>query len=607
MKRRIRKFGIIAASAALVMALLLPALSYVASQVLLRERIATSLTRWTGQPVEIDDQLSIRYFPRLSAVVTDLRIGKTTTDGHAPLRVEQANLQLSLLDALFGEANLSSVILIEPTLRISSADMGEEGPAILDNILRRWIGTDATPAPLGPAYLEFRDGSVLASGQENERPVVSNIQGRLTGLDADRSLRLEGGATWRNMPLSGSITIEHLRNLARLEPTVFGVNLRSNLGSLTFDGKFDPLHRNWLRSVSGKFSGDFTQLRRALRPFDLRLPTALPDSLSMRGIIAQANDRTTLTVEEMSVEDHDGNGTLSIVPPHRGSPTSISATLAFQSLDLLSLVTRIDGGDGRRRGRLGTNRAPRTTVGSSEATHIDIRLSANEASYGDVRLADLAVSGRFGDGQSALDINNADLLGGTLQGNWRRNNGEEGVESRLELHFADISGSQLSDALTLPGILPTGTASIDLSLAGPPALDRLLSRGDGQFEASFSNGELPNLDLSPIIDDQLGGGFFSLSRLTGDGLDYDDAHFKGRLLNGVAFLNDASIRTGRYQIELNGRAPYMSRSLALTGRLLAMPAPGLTGTVPDDARPQTLSRFFVGGSFSEPFITGSGD
>ncbi|WP_114389197.1 AsmA family protein [Notoacmeibacter marinus] len=601
MKRRLRTAGIVAASIAFAAAILLPALSYVGSQLVLRERIVSSLSRWTGQPVRIGRDLSIAYFPRLSAEVSDLRIGRAMADGQAPLRVRQASLQLSLIDALFGEANLSSVVLIGPELRIPSADTADQGPAILDNIVRRWIGTKAAPAPRGPGYLELRDGRVVSASGDSP-PIAINIEGRLAGLDADRSLRFEGGANWRSLPISGSLQIERLRDLAKIQPTAVTASVRSPLGSFAFEGMFDPRHRNWMRALAGDFSFSSNRLAQFGRAVGLRLPVSLPRSLSMAGIIEQEDSRANLTLQTITLGDHSGTGTVGFTPRRRNSPAALSATLGFQTLDLMSVINRVDAPIIERRGRPRAGDTGRTAGRVDNLVSIDLRLSASEANYGAVQLANLAVSGRFGEGRSALDINNAQLLDGRLQGNWRREREPNGTKSRLELHFAGVSGSRLSKHLGLPGALPTGIAHIDLDLAGPSSLNRLLLRGEGTFKARFETGEIQGLDLAPLIEEELGGGFFSLSRLAGSDLDYDEARFEGSVRSGIAQLDDGLIRTGRYRIELKGRVPYSNGSLALSGRLLATPAPGLTGALPDDAVPSVLTRFFVGGSFTNPFI-----
>ncbi|MCP1198544.1 AsmA-like C-terminal region-containing protein [Notoacmeibacter sp. MSK16QG-6] len=607
MHRRIRTAGIIVASIILAIVVLLPALSYIGSQLVLRERIVSSLSRWTGQPIQIGRNLSVGYFPRLSAEINDLRIGASSSAGEAPLRVRQATLQLSLIDALFGEANLSSVVLIGPELRIPSADTADQGPAILDNIVRRWIGTQSAPAPRGPAYLEIRDGRVVSQSSDGP-PLAANIQGRLTGLDADKALRFEGGANWRSLPISGSLEIERLRDLAKIQPTAVSASIRSRLGSFTFDGQFDPRHRNWLRALTGDFTFSSERLAQFDQLVGVGMPVVLPGTLSMKGTIGQDDSRANLTLENLSLDEHTGTGTIGFSPRSQNSPAALSATLGFQTLDLMSLVQRIDSGDSsERRSRLRPSAQNSDRSRAHNRISIDLRLSADEASYGEVRLTDLAVSGRFGADESVLDINNAQLLGGTLQGNWRKDRLASEKQSRLELHFSEISGSQLSDGLGLPGVLPSGVATIDLTLAGASSLNRLLLRGQGQFKAQFDSGEIAGLDLAPIIDEELGGGFFSLSRLAGSGLDYDEASFEGAVQRGIARLDTGLIRTGRYRIELNGRVPYASNSLALSGRLLAAPSPGLTGTVPKDAQPRVLSRFFVGGSFSDPFLTTTRD
>jgi AsmA protein len=97
------------------------------------------------------------------------------------------------------------------------------------------------------------------------------------------------------------------------------------------------------------------------------------------------------------------------------------------------------------------------------------------------------------------------------------------------------------------------------------------------------------------------GGFFALDDVSDGTLPIDGAELKATISKGVARLDKAEANSAKYKIWLSGIASYGGRGLALSGGVTqadpaVAPANGQQG-------PNNQSSFFVGGTWSTPFIS----
>ena len=167
----------------------------------------------------------------------------------------------------------------------------------------------------------------------------------------------------------------------------------------------------------------------------------------------------------------------------------------------------------------------------------------------------------------------------------------------LRLLASDIDGGAFGAAAGVKPLMPTGRGTISVILKGPGTdWNSMLERADGSVTAQFGRGELAGLDLDAFLKRAGEGGFFSLAEVSNKCLPIEGAELKANVVHGVARIEKAGVRTANRQISLTGIVPIAGRGLALSGTIVR------TDQAAQPDAPQTEGEFFVGGSWSAPFI-----
>ena len=96
------------------------------------------------------------------------------------------------------------------------------------------------------------------------------------------------------------------------------------------------------------------------------------------------------------------------------------------------------------------------------------------------------------------------------------------------------------------------------------------------------------------------GGFFALDDVADGTLPIDGAEIKASISKGVARLDKAEANSAKSKIWLSGIASYAGRGLALSGGVIQ---PEQAATQPKTQQGPNQSSFFVGGTWSTPFIS----
>ncbi|URK88849.1 AsmA family protein [Rhizobium sp. RCAM05350] len=145
---------------------------------------------------------------------------------------------------------------------------------------------------------------------------------------------------------------------------------------------------------------------------------------------------------------------------------------------------------------------------------LDLRLSAQEASYGSVALTDLAAGVMVENGRASVDIGDGTFAGGSISGRIAlANDSAEGGQLQLALKNADLAPVAASLGLTGPLPLGRGVLSVDLSTAEP--LSQMTAAGaSGEFRYSANNGTVANFDLPEFERLAAQGHVFNVSHAT---------------------------------------------------------------------------------------------
>jgi AsmA protein len=235
-----------------------------------------------------------------------------------------------------------------------------------------------------------------------------------------------------------------------------------------------------------------------------------------------------------------------------------------------------------------------------------------------VTLANVAATAQVKQGLSVFDVSGASAFGGDLQAGVRIDRKPDGNHVELRFHATDVDGAQIAKAFGLTRLFPqaTGTASLMLKGMGRD-WETVLDTGEGQVSVSFGAGKVPGIDLAGFIKRAKSAGFFPLSAVGKGTLAIDSLNLKATMSGGVATLDKAEVKSGDQIISFAGLVPFVDRGLALSGTIYPAPkaAPAnkdaakpagdaaQPATTPPPAETRPTAAFFVGGSWSAPYIS----
>jgi AsmA protein len=595
----IRKGIWAAAAIAIAGFLILAALPFIASTQIVRDRIAIEMSAWSGYRVELGAAPDIEIWP-LRAILNNVTLSGWSDPSRKPVIVaERVEIELSALAALRGNIVFSTARLIRPTLRLAPgggkvllpASPGGGRIARSVEIARAVVSSnpadpDLNALPDDPfGNVEFVGGRVTVARGSTDEEVVTSLAGNVNWAALDRGGTLSATGIWRGESVALEVTAPKPLILFGGGAAPLTVKMKAAPASLTFDGTANLSGDTFFDgpvSFSSPSLGRMLEWSTAGRA---RAPGI--GSIVVSGHISGNGQRIKLEDAEVALDENPAMGVLD-VSFVEAVPT-ISGTLAFDALDLrsfLSAFTPLNPENGTV-GEIDTAFADRF--------NLDLRLSAANAKAGSITLAGVAATAQIKPGLAAFDISDSRAFGGTIQTGIRfdRQPGNNVVEIRLLA--TDVEGSALAAASKTARVVPTGRGTVSVILKGPgKSWDELLKTGDGSITASFGQGAIPNFDLNAFLERLKQGGFFALSEVTQGTLPVSSVDLKATVTKGVARIDRAEAKAGAQTIALSGIVPTIGGGLALSGTVAA--------SGQDGKAPLPLASFFVGGSWSAPFI-----
>nr|WP_274709185.1 AsmA-like C-terminal region-containing protein [Nitratireductor luteus] len=595
--------GVWAISAAVVLALLVVfGLPVIASTQIVRDSVASQMSVWSGYRVRLDDAPDIRVWPAFRAVLHDVTLADWDPNDPRPvIEAERIEIDLSALAALRGDVVFTKMRLIRPLVRLRAGEDGYELPApqgwgklALSVETARALVSSAPASPDLQALpsdvfgtIEFVEGRLIVQHSEDHDDLITSITGQLDWPALNRQASLSANGIWHgeNVKIAAS-SAQPLILLGGGSAPV-EVSLQSAPANATYKG---------IASFAGD---DFVDGQIELTAPSLNRLIEWTHALTFEGnrvgpvkLSGQVTgDRRRLKFENTAIgfNGSAGKGLLD-VGLDGGQPT-VAGTLAFDKLDLRALLNTF-------------NPFSRTVManGHTEPLSIngfdfDLRLSSTEATLGSVKLSSVAAAVKVKDGLASFDVSDAAAFGGNLQFGMRAD--RTGPDDVVELRMTgeQIQTGQLGAALGLERLVPHAQSSFSAILKGTGNdLETVLQSADGSFTATFGKGTVPGLDMTRFLTLSQEGDFFPLAALSEGSLAIDSAELRATISKGIAQIDRADAQSGPYAISLDGLVPIAGRGLALYGTL-AQQAENET------AAPSVPLMFFVGGSWSAPFIT----
>lgn len=583
------------ACAGLLAGLIVTAALYLASTRIVRDRIAVEMSAWSGYRVEIGAPPEIDFWPRFRAVLTDVRLmewGETL--GTPVATAERVEITLSTLAALRGDTVFKSVRIMKPELQVERGPAGIYLPrrpgggriASAIDAARKVVrdnpdSPDSADLPDEPfGSIRISDGRITIAGDTSGTDLVSGVSGTFDWPALDRWGRMTVKGTWRGEEISVDVQSDNLMLMLAGGQSTMAAKAEAASGVASFSGtaRFgdEPYVDGKATFNTPSFSG-LAQWVGARLPDESEIGAA---SLSSN----VSGDAKQMKFDDANIEINGNRGTGAIELSLEASTPKISGSLAFETLDVGSLLEAF---------------APLTASdlagsGPDQPVGIDLRMSAARAKAGSIELTDVAATAQIKDALAAFDISDATAFGGTVQAGLRFDRKPDGQLVEMRLLASDVDGGAFGAAAGMTSLVPIGRGTVSLILKGRgDDLESMLENADGSVSANFGAGALSGFDLAAFLKRTKDGGFFSLDEVSKGNLPIDGMDLEAAISKGVARIGRGEARMGDRIIRITGIVPYIGRGLALTGTV--GPAKGGAGS--DEAD------FFVGGSWNAPFIS----
>lgn len=578
-------------------------LPYFASTQIVRNRIAQEVSAWSGYRVAVRGAPSIEIWPTFGAVLPDVSFyewGKP--DAPPVLQTNRIHLDLSAITAMRGEISITRGVLFAPVLRVAQGEgfvplpPAPGGGRMMHAVASARSVVDANPGapdvsalpsdPLGA--IEFIDGRVLLVGEEGESEIVTGLTGRANWPTLNRNGSLTARGNWRGETVSVEMAASHPLALFGGGSSRVTFSLNAAPLSAAFEGQASLTNRGFVDGVAKMSS---PALARALEwaGSDITAGATIgPASIS--GRVSGDMQRFKIDNAEVVLGNSPGAGVIELALT--GRVPAVSGTLAFNALDLRSFLFAFT--------RMPDDSSEALALDASFANelNLDLRLSAARATAGDITLTDVAATAQIRDGFAAFDISDATAFGGELQAGLRMDRGEQGDEGQIRVLAENVDIHPFATAMGLSGPIPRSRGTVSLMLKAPAnSWQALYARASGPISIRAGSGYIAGLDMNAFLKRAREGDFFPLSDVAGADLPIEAAELKANLSNGVARLDIARVISGENAISFTGIIPYVGRGLALSGTIMpkkqAQEAPFS----------EPISTFFVGGSWTTPFIS----
>jgi len=593
--------------AVLVIALVVAALPLFASTRIVRDRIAWEMSAWSGFRVTIQGSPRIEVWPKFRAILSDVTLSQwTETDAPPVIEAERVEVDLSAMAALRGDVVFSTARLVRPTIRVQRATNGFYLPAIpTGGRITRSIDTargvvsadpakpDLSKLPADPfGTVEFRDGRMVALIGGKEIEILSSLTGQANWAAMNSNATMAATGIWRGESVAVDFASPNPLVLFAGGAAPITLSFKAAPATFSFDG-MASMSENGYFDGQAKFAAP--SLRRVLEWSQAGIaPSAAIGSVSVASKVTASAGRVKFENTTVALDNNPGMGALDF--SFGETLPVISGTLAFDTLDLRSFLSAF------------TPLAPTGESGPGEIdtsfadkVNLDLRLSAAHATAGPVQLADVAATAQVKNGLAVFDISDASAFGGNIQSSLRFDRKPEGTQVEIRLLASDVDGGAFATAAGMTRLVPVGTATVSVILKGPgKSWDSIFENADGSVTATFGPGALTGLNLPAFLKRTEQGGFFALDDVSNGTLPIDGAEIKASISKGVARLDKAEANSAKSKIWLSGIASYAGRGLALSGGVI-QPEPA--AKQPDGQQGPNQSSFFVGGTWSTPFIS----
>ena len=564
-------------------------LPYLVNQAGIVTKLETELTRWTGSPVHVRTGIAFSFFPSFSVQLNDV----ATEDALAPLSLAapKVSAQISLFDALMGQLRVTSIAVDDAKViyrlgKIDDAAMVAEPvqAAVATTkieVQKRAANPDLSGiADTALGAISFTNSTLSIFDRKGVESRISSLNAKVKWPKLQSGLDFTGNAIWRGEPVALDATMSAPLLFAAGGGSIIDLNFKSPPLTFKFSGNAS---RASVFYADGRVKLIAPSLDRFLSwsRADIDAGNSVGE-LSLDSQLTTANGKFRFDDLVMSMSGNKATGSLELDPAV--SPPNIVGTFAFDAVDLTSLAKAFS---------IALTGRAQQNFSFLNQMDIDLRLSSNIAKAGDITIGEAAGAIRIANGNADFDLGDGSFAGGRIKGGLRLTGAEKLKTADLRLSISDIAQDQIPD---MPANIPiiAATLSGTIALQGPfSSLKTLLDEGTGTFSLSSGTGMVRNFNLESFVASVQSGTMFSLPTFYSGLSSLQSCTVDGTVSNGVAVIEAGELNIGSKRVVFAGALPFQSRGVALNGVMTSTDA-----TAADELLP-----FFLGGTWSEPFVT----
>ncbi|HEV7317657.1 MAG TPA: AsmA family protein [Ensifer sp.] len=549
-----------------------------------RPTVEHMLDAWSGGKSRIASDPEISFWPEPTLTLRAATIETADGTSRKLAHIGRITASFSLLSAFTGTPKLKDMQLIEPVVTLQRQTDGT-----LNWQRPHWLSVpgssidDDDDTPFGDVTVENGRLQIIDL-VTNRTQEFSGISGTIKWpnfsdhLSAQLSGSLGGQLVNWTLDCNEPLTLLAGRNAA------LKTSLTSTPLNLSFEGTGNI---SQTPIVTGRLQISTVSLQALATWYQGTADPTLPDKSFSLGANVTSNDASLKLDElQMTLGDATATGILDIASPPNGVPR-LEGTLAFDHIDLNGLQPLIE--------QLSSERdeiIQRVSDAFARSVRADIRLSAQEAVVGPVRLSDLAAGVIIDHGRASIDIADSTYANGRLSG--RISVSEAGLANggKLELVLKNADLASALSGLGFSGPVPNGRGNVNFDLTtAHPFWAKQAADASGRIRLSLANGSLFGFDPKAFADLVRAGEFFSLAQASDGSFAFQTADIEATFEQGSARLNRALFTGQSGNLSVNGVIPYRTGSLALAG------------TYTDALNADQRLRFFVGGSWPNAVIS----
>ncbi|MEM7289081.1 MAG: AsmA family protein [Pseudomonadota bacterium] len=552
-----------------------------------RQRILSHLQDLTGMQVTFRGDASVSFNPFLGIEVSDLIVSDpaSVTSDTPLLTVERVAGKLKLLPALVGNIEIEQYQLFRPVLKMMVTSDGTASWHFTKgqfktayDTTRQILETGSAMAPHSARIgaVQIIDGAVDYQNEiDAETETASNINGTLIWPQTDDNLELRASAIWRNENVEVEANIQQPMQLMAGGQSGLRVIFGSEPLNYIFTGK-----ANLLADLFVKGQID------ARSPSISRLSQFLKLDVGQVGVIGEwtANGTLDATTQSILLADAaigiDGNsatGVARLAMDELGG-TKLDGTLAFGSIDISSYFT-------------GSSTQATEVINREQSDNLDVdlRISAQSVTTGNIVLENVASAITVHDGSWKFDIGDAEVFGGQLAARLESERAGDTNTLVLKISANDTDISEVMSLLGDQAMSISGTGNIDADLRTVAPLKNFTAlEVNGSASISANSGQIVGIDLPALLN----GEQTDTSKLkSGGATDFETFSLK-------FFLNDSNASISKANIVSDaGDNILLIGDMNLRAGTLALRA---QKTTEDGPEPE---RLVIGGTLSQPLVS----